>query len=290
MGLRAQFNLAILTALLIGYAGAGLLLHSLFVANARDAVLENARVMMRSANAVQLYVEHQVIPITGNEQNGQFLSATVPFYAAKVTFQGLHAEFPDYALAEVALNPTNKEDQPADWQADIINNFRNNPDLVEQTSARETEEGAALALAEPIAVSDSSCLSCHSSSAIAPASMITQYGPDNGFGWHLHEIVGAQIVTVPMALPLAQANAAFEIFMGTLAWLFLIVLLILNLLLHYIVIKPVEKVSSIANAVSLGQMDAEEYLKPGRDEISSLSASFNRMRRSLDTAMRMLGT
>jgi protein-histidine pros-kinase len=35
-------------------------------------------------------------------------------------------------------------------------------------------------------------------------------------------------------------------------------------------------------------MDVEEYEKPGRDEIAVLSASFNRMRRSLDSAMRMM--
>jgi protein-histidine pros-kinase len=102
--------------------------------------------------------------------------------------------------------------------------------------------------------------------------MVTKYGSDNGFGWNLNEIVGAQIVSVPFAVPLAQANAAFLIFMVILAVMFVVVLLILN---------------AIANAVSLGQ-DAEEYEKPGNDEISSLSASFNRMRRSLDSAMRML--
>jgi protein-histidine pros-kinase len=287
MGLRAKFNLSIIAALAVGYIGAGLLLHSLFVANARQAVLENARVMMSAANAVQAYTGQQVVPLTGLEQNGKFLAAAVPFYAAKTTFRSLHAQFPDYALAEVALNPTNREDAPADWQADIINGFRNNTALTELVSVRDTPTGPSLSLAQPVAVSDPSCLACHSTPSVAPASMVTKYGSDNGFGWNLNEIVGAQIVSVPFAVPLAQANAAFLTFMVILAVMFVVVLLILNLLLHIVVIKPVVKVSAIANAVSLGQ-DAEEYEKPGNDEISSLSASFNRMRRSLDSAMRML--
>src|ERR1700686_3990716 len=115
MKLRAKFNLAIIVALAAGYAGAGLLLHSLFVANARQAVLENARVMMSAANAIQSYTDQQVVPITGLEQNGNFLVGAVPFYAVKTTFRALHAQFPDYSLAEVALNPINKEDAPTDW-------------------------------------------------------------------------------------------------------------------------------------------------------------------------------
>ena len=65
-------------------------------------------------------------------------------------------------------------------------------------------------------------------------------------------------------------------------------MVILNVLLHYTVIRPVMRVARIANAVSLGDSDAEEYEKKGRDEIAVLSAAFNRMRRSLDSAIRML--
>lgn len=290
MGLRAKFNLAIIAALLIGYTGAGFLLHRLFVNNARDAVLENARVMMSAANAVQTYTDQQIVPLIGLEQNGKFLAASVPFYAAKTTFRTVHAQFPNYALAETALNPTNLEDRPADWQADFIHDFRNDPKLAEQAGVRQTPTGPVLSLAQPVAVSDPSCLACHSTPSVAPASMIKLYGPNNGFGWTLHEIIGAQIVSVPMALPLAKANAAFWIFMAILAGMFAIVLIILNVLLHYIVIKPVVRVSRIADAVSLGRQNVEEYEKKGSDEIASLSVSFNRMRRSLDSAIHMLET
>ena len=287
MKLRAKFNLAIILAMAVGYGGAGLLLYNLSISNARQEVLENARVMMSAANAVQAYTDQQVVPITGLEQNGSFVTAAVPFYAAKTAFKSLHAQFPAYSLAEVAINPTNKEDTPTDWQADFITEFRNTPGATEQVGERDTPTGAVLDLAQPISVSDPSCLACHSTPAVAPASMIAKYGSDNGFGWTLGEIVGAQIVSVPLDLPLARAHAAFESFMAILAVVFVVVLLILNLLLHFIVIRPLVKVSTIANAVSLGQ-PAEEYVKPGSDEVSSLSASFNRMRRSLDSAMRML--
>ena len=91
-----------------------------------------------------------------------------------------------------------------------------------------------------------------------------------------------------MSVPLQKAHQTFLAFMVILLAMFALIVVILNVLLHYMVIKPVMKVSRIANAVSLGELDVEEYEHKGRDEISVLSASFNRMRRSLDSAMRLL--
>jgi protein-histidine pros-kinase len=54
------------------------------------------------------------------------------------------------------------------------------------------------------------------------------------------------------------------------------------------VIRPVTRLSSIADEVSLGKSDAPEFPVKGRDEIATLSGSFNRMRRSLVQAMKML--
>jgi protein-histidine pros-kinase len=48
--------------------------------------------------------------------------------------------------------------------------------------------------------------------------------------------------------------------------------------------------SAIAGEVSLGSEDAPEFPDKGSDEIASLAQSFNRMRRSLTNAMRMLDT
>lgn len=118
--------------------------------------------------------------------------------------------------------------------------------------------------------------------------MIATYGSANGFGWQLHQIVSAQVVSVPMALPMQQARQNFIALMAVLLAMFVVVLAVLNVLLHYAVIPPVTKVSRIANAVSLGELDMEEYERRGSDEIAVLSASFNRMRRSLDSALRML--
>jgi protein-histidine pros-kinase len=288
MGLRAKFNLAVVTAFLIGFIAAGILLQRLFIDDAREQVLQNARIMMSSALAIRRFTNEQIAPLAAAQNSGKFIAASVPSFVAQTTFKDVQKSFPDYIYREPTLNPTNPADRAVDWEADYINTFRNDRNVKELIGERETPTGRSLSLARPIAINSDDCLTCHSTPSRAPATMVAIYGTANGFNWQPHEVVGAQIVSVPMGLPLAQAQRTFVTFMAILFLMFVLIMVILNVLLHYMVIKPVMKVSRIANAVSLGELDAEEFEKKGRDEIAILSAAFNRMRRSLDSALRML--
>jgi protein-histidine pros-kinase len=118
--------------------------------------------------------------------------------------------------------------------------------------------------------------------------MVDLYGSSNGFGWKMGDTVGAQIVSVPMRVPLERARHTFIVMMAGLAVVFLVMIVLLNLLLHYIIIRPVRRISAAASEVSLGNMDAPEFTVRGRDEIASLAESFNRMRRSLANALKLL--
>ena len=291
MGLRTKFNLAILAAFMVGFAGAAVLLQNLFVENARRQVIENARIMMSSADAIRSFTDKDIGPIAAAQNNvldGKFIAASVPSFVAQTTFRDLQARFPDFSYREPTLNPTSLTDRPSDWEADYINAFRNKPGLTELMGERDTPTGKVLSLARPIAINSPDCLTCHSTPAHAPAAMLATYGSTNGFGWQLQEVVGAQVVSVPMSLASQQAQQEFMTFMAILIGVFLLIVVILNVLLHYMVIRPVVKVARIANAVSLGEVDVEEYEKPGSDEVSVLSAAFNRMRRSLDSALAMV--
>jgi HAMP domain-containing protein len=290
MGLRTKFNLAVLVAFLIGFAGSGYFLQRLFIENARQQVLQNARIMMTSADAIRHFTDTYIAPLAEPQNNTgtKFIAASVPSFAAQTTFKDVQTRFPDFTYREPTLNPTNLVDRPSDWEADYINAFRNKSGLKELSGDRDTPTGRVLSLARPIAIDDPGCLACHSTPSAAPATMLATYGRNNGFGWQLHEVVGAQVVSVPMELPLQQARQTFMTFMAILFGMFVVIVVILNVLLHYTVIKPVVRLSQMANAVSLGDVTVEEYERKGRDEIAVLSNSFNRMRRSLDSAMRML--
>ena len=108
MGLRTKFNLAILVAFLIGFAGAGFFLRNLFIENARQQVLENARIMMTAANAVRHFTNVFIKPLAAplNDSGAKFIPASVPSFAAQTTFKDVQLQFPDYTYREPALNPT----------------------------------------------------------------------------------------------------------------------------------------------------------------------------------------
>ena len=70
--------------------------------------------------------------------------------------------------------------------------------------------------------------------------------------------------------------------------IFTLVFVLVNIALRYLVIRPMKQMSAIANEVSLGKMDTPEYVNQGKDEIASLAQSFNRMRRSMQSAIKLL--
>ena len=118
--------------------------------------------------------------------------------------------------------------------------------------------------------------------------MVEKYGPANGFGWKLNDVVTAQIVSVPTQLTVQRARGVFLTFMISLAAVFVLFILAINLLLIFLVIRPVKKLSTMATSVSLGNSNITEFPVMGQDEIAELSQSFNRMGRSLVEAMKLL--
>jgi protein-histidine pros-kinase len=63
---------------------------------------------------------------------------------------------------------------------------------------------------------------------------------------------------------------------------------VLNLVLWFFFVRPVTRISALADRVSLGEIDAPDFVVASRDEIGSLAASFSRMRASLMQAFKML--
>lgn len=287
MGLRTKFNLAMLAAFAVGFLIAAVVLDRVFENRAREEVLQNARLMMAAANAVRSYTVQEIVPLLPFERGGKFVPQTVPAYAAQKNFRELKTSLVDYAYREPALNPTNPANRAQDWEADIINALRNDPAKQELVAQRDTTTGRLLHLARPITVRTEACLTCHSIPSAAPAALTATYGTANGFGWKLNETIGAQILTVPMALAIKEGRESLLTFLGILTLIFLVIIAVLNVLLHFLVLRPVRRLSAMAEAASLGE-EVESYVKPGKDEISSLSGSFDRLRHSLDQAMQML--
>ena len=288
MGLRTKFNVIMVFAYLVGIGGIGWVSFEILQRNAREEILHIAGLIMENAMAVRGYTSEEIRPLLSDDAGHDFLPQTVPAYAASRSIEKFRANYPEYTYKEATLNPTNPIDRATDWERAIIDHFRNNPDENELVGVRQTALGPSMYMARPIEVDSPGCLSCHGKIQAAPEAMRERYGEANGFGWQMNEIVGSQVVNVPMSVALDRAQGAFWAFMITSSGYFLIVMLVANILLHYVVIKPVKRISDTAHEISMGRMEVPEWQPRGKDEIASLAESFNRMRRSLINAIKLL--
>ncbi len=260
----------------------------LLQANAREEVLNTARIMMESAIAVRNYTINEIKPLLATQEKRRFLPQTVPAYSANRYIFELQKNNPDYSYKEATLNPTNPINRTSDWETDVVTWFKSHADQEELIGERDTATGRALYMSKPIKITNPSCLTCHSTPEQAPKKLIEAYGDANGFGWKMDEIIGAQIVSVPMSLPLQRADKTFYSFLISIVSVFVVIGILLNILLHFIVIKPMIKIAKQADRVSMGELNIAEINIKGNDEIASVSQSFNRMHRSLINAFKML--
>ena len=289
MKLLIKFSLVFILVQGTGMAVAAFLSHRFLEANARDQVIQQARLMMASIRAVRDYTTVQTSPLLSPLQTHArlFLPQTVPAYAATESFNLLRRGFPDYSYKEATLNPTNPRDRAVEWEADLIRSFRDDASKKQMVGEHDAFGGRTLFLAQPIKA-DQPCLQCHDTASTAPAALVRRYGPDNGFGWKSGEVIGAQILLVPMAYPQQLARNAFASLLVYLAGNFVLSLVLLDVLLYFTIVRPASKMSRIAEEISKGNLDEAGLVVRGNDEISILARSFNRMQISLTHAMRML--
>lgn len=164
----------------------------------------------------------------------EFAAQSIPFYAATEAFNYFRKRYPDYSYKEAALNPTNPRDRTVEWEADIVNIFNKTPSKTDLVGYRETPEGPSLYYSAPIRVDSQSCLACHSTAENAPREMTKIYGKDNGFGWKINDIIGAQIVSVPARLVNEAADAAVKRVLCWLAAGYALVFVTVNLGVYFL--------------------------------------------------------
>src|SRR5262245_25903099 len=189
MGLRLKFNIVLFLVFAAGMAVSAYVSHRLLQDNAKAEVLRDAGLMMEAALSIRGYTVQQVKPHLEYQLKEKFLPQSVPAFAATETFNTLRKKYPEYSYKEATLNPTNPRNKAVEWEADVVNAFRNaGGSLPEIMGQRETPLGPMLYLARPLQIKDPACLACHSVPAAAPASMVALYGENNGFGWQNQEI------------------------------------------------------------------------------------------------------
>lgn len=167
-----------------------------------NVLLQQADMILETMSSVQAYTSNEIQPSLANQVDHQFFPESVPSYSAQQVFEQLrqNPKYGDFFYKQAVLNPTNLRDKADAFEAMIIEKYRSGEISSEAPSkgTLSTEKEHLFYEAKAIDVYKPSCLKCHSTPDVAPDSMLQHYGRDNGFGWQLNEIVGVQIVYLPL--------------------------------------------------------------------------------------------
>lgn len=289
LSLAIKFNLVFVAIFAIGLTAAGIVADRVLQQQALDETRHDANVLMSAAEAMQNYTAQHITPLLATQIQYSFVPESIPAFSAIEMLNTLQNSFPNFSYRSTMLNPTNPRDRPTDWETEVIAHLHDQPSLKEITGQRSTPGGEHLMfLARPSSITDSSCMQCHSTPSAAPRTMLDKYGPANGFGWTMNNVIGAEFVSVPMSESIARGHALWRSFMEALSVVFAVVLVVLNVTVHFLVTRRLQTLSRAADAVSLGNLDDVELPTRGSDEIASLAVSFRRMRTSLVTAFEIL--
>ena len=96
------------------------------------------------------------------------------------------------------------------------------------------------------------------------------------------------IVVAPYALPAELAHNSFVGFVVSTTAIFLLLLVVINIVIRRLVLKPVSQVIRMADEISDGNLRNPEIKVTGNDEIAEMLRAFNRMRRSMIKLAQMM--
>ncbi|MGB3573463.1 MAG: DUF3365 domain-containing protein [Phormidesmis sp.] len=284
--LRQKFTAALLLILVAGIVLSQVTLSTVLRKNAETEVTTTALLLMETMNSVRSYTSDRVKPELIDRLDTQFLPETVPAFSAREVFENLrkNSDYNEFFYKEATLNPTNLRDKADSFETELVEDFKSGSSQSEVNGMRVSQGRKIFYIARPIKITEASCLECHSTVEKAPPSMISFYGPNNGFGWEMDEIVGAQMISVPANTVISKARKATLLLVGVVSVIFALILFLVNLLLSKQVVEPLRRIAQTAEEVSRGNLSVE-FEQTSNDEVGMLAKSFTRMKRSLVLAM-----
>ena len=291
MKIGTKVNIILTIVFIGGILISSIALSSVLHQKAENEVTSQALDMMEFANSIRQYTNERVQPLLLPlvESQEQFVPESIPSFSLREVFDILRKN-PEYAnviYKDATLNPTNLRDKADKFEADIVQRFRQEAGLKDLSGFRSISGEKMFYTARPFKIPEQSCLRCHTTPELAPKSQLVTYGRENGFGWKLNDIVATQIVYVPVEDVFKSFNQSFVAILGVLGIIFTAIIIAINLLLKKTVLRRIRRIATVAEQVSIGDMDAD-FGKQSKDEIGALAEAFNRMKYSLEIAINML--
>ncbi len=289
--LAPKFTVLLSLVFISAIAISGFILSQATQQKAEADVAYKGQILMGVMNSVRNYTNTEINPLLASrvETAPEFIPQSIPSFAVREVFEILRKDpdYQDYFYKDAVLNPTNLRDQADKFETELVEEFRQQPDLKELSGFRNREGENVFYYAQPITITKQSCLRCHSTPENAPKSQLVTYGDQHGFGWELNKVLGTQTIYVPSQQVFAIAHQYLALFMGIFIGIFALVLLLINFLLKRAVIQPIKPMARLAQKISSEQFitDQDEeadlaslgQVAKKSDELGQLARLFQQM-------------
>jgi PAS domain S-box-containing protein len=270
--LGTKFTLLLAAVFLAGMALSWFALSEALQNKAEREVVSKAQILLKTMNSVRQYttenINRHVKPLL--DQRTEFISETVPGYSARRVFEFFRndKDYQSFRYKEATLNPTNPLDKADAFEAALVERFRREPGLHEQTGFHQVDGSDVFFTARPIRIKSETCLACHSTPSVAPASMVTRYGDTHGFGWRMDEVVGSQIVYVPAGAVFSAGQHSALLVTGIFVAIFALAAIAITVFFRRVVVGPLGGLAAATQALSRGTLTHEAH-NNGNDRSAS---------------------
>ncbi|MGD8310400.1 MAG: DUF3365 domain-containing protein [Chromatiales bacterium] len=248
---------------------------------------EDLNLLVDVVKSIQSYVATDLRPHLTKQ--GIFYSPAISgIVATSRIAEQLKKQQPQYLIKNASDNPLNPVNLATDAENRLMARFRADRDLKSLNETAVLGERTYLVSAAPKISNKKGCMRCHGDPADAPEDVIKTYGKGSGYGYKFNDVVGVSLVGVPLQDVQSIALERSLVVIGGLTVLFAILFVVVNLLVRRLILNPIAEITSVAKAVSGGDVNRVVASGERTDEIGELASSFELMRRSLVTAMKRM--
>ena len=286
MKLASQFTLLLSLLFVVALLTGSLALSKALEQRSEVEISDRAQLVLNLMDSVSSYTHERVRPLFDTEAQTQLIPESIPSFASHQVFDRFRTQwqYRDFTYKTAALNPTNLDDQADLFEAKLIERFESDRAVKTLSGFRNATNSQQFYSAQPLTITQESCLRCHSTPEQAPKSHLDRYGKVNGYGWKLNQIIGTRIVYLPAQEVFSNARQALFGMVVIFSSLFAVVLWVIQSLLKRRVIQPLKPMAQLAEQLSADSVNAAEVDRNGlsrviqrSDEIGQLGRVFDRM-------------
>ncbi|NEO85594.1 MAG: DUF3365 domain-containing protein [Spirulina sp. SIO3F2] len=268
-------------------------------------ITQRATMLMDTLSSVRLYTSENIRSLLTKdlETSEIFIRESVPSFSANQVFEKFKdlPQYTDFLYKEAATNPTIIKDRANTFESELLQAFRQYPKQNQEVSGFIEQDSKTLFyISRPLKVNDISCLQCHGRPESAPASLIRDYGRENGFNWQLGEIVAAQTVYVPAGQIYMVRRERVKLLICISVGATLLSILLIKYLFKVRVTQPLKRLTYLARSIientsfeQISRLMEATDLKPlarRQDEPGYLFLVFKRMIHELQSRAQQLQT